>query len=810
LHSKATGQGAPAGSAPHASQSPRARWAVVALAAAIALAGGAFYLAAGLRATQAAGADDAAAPGATFVGSQACAACHQAQAKLWDGSQHGLAMQHATDQSVLGDFNDASFDHYGVHSRFFRRDGKYLVETDGPDGRLATFEIKYTFGIDPLQQYLVEFPDGRVQALSLAWDARPKAQGGQRWFHLYPNEEIKHDDVLHWTRLNQNWNFMCAECHSTGVRKNYDAASDRFATTTAEISVGCEACHGQGSGHVAWARAQQSWWPFGKPDDPAKGLLARFDERQGVIWHRDPRSGEARRSVPPAALRTEVETCGRCHARRSEMSEDWVPGRSLSQTHVVSPLSEQVYWSDGQMRDVEEAYNYLPFKQSRMFAAGVTCGDCHEPHGGKLRVAGAGVCLQCHASETYAAETHSHHAATAAPQPDCISCHMPARSYMVVDIRHDHSLRVPRPDLSAKLGTPNACGACHADKPAEWAADAVARWFGPDRKGLQTYGPAFAAGWADRAGADKLLAAVAADARAPEVARAGALAELASHVSPANIDLARRGLADRDPMVRIAAMDMLAQVPPEQVWAQVAPLLADPVRGVRLRAALLLAVPAARQPPADRARFDSAAAEFVAARRLNADRPEERATLANFFARRGLAAEAEAEYQAALRLSPQFAPAAVNLADLYRQLGRDGEGDGVLRAAIARSPQDAGLHHALGLLLTRMKRPAEALDELRRASELAPDRARYAYVHAVALYSAGQREQAMAVLKQVLVDHPADRDTLVALIGYAREAGDLAVALDYAKRLAELAPDDQGVKAFVENLQRQVAPPAAR
>src|SRR5215468_8523967 len=361
---------------------------------------------------------------ATFVGSETCASCHRAEADMWRGSQHKLAMDHATDKSVLGDFNDASFDNFGVHSRFFRRDGKFLVETDGPDGKLATFEVKYTFGVEPLQQYLIEFADGRVQALSIAWDTRPKSDGGQRWFHLYPKEEIRHDDVLHWTKLNQNWNFMCAECHSTGVRKNYDAANDRFATTTAEISVGCEACHGQGSNHVAWARAQQSWWPFGRTDEPDKGLLARFDERQGVSWHHDPRSGEARRSVPPAVLRKEVETCGRCHARRSKMSEHWVPGGWLSETHIVSPLTEQVYWPDGQMRDVEEAYNYTPFKQSRMFAAGVTCGDCHEPHGGKLRVAGAGVCLQCHAPATYAGVKHSHHEATVR-QPDCISCHMP-------------------------------------------------------------------------------------------------------------------------------------------------------------------------------------------------------------------------------------------------------------------------------------------------------------------------------------------------------------------------------------------------
>jgi hypothetical protein len=255
-----------------------------------------------------------------YVGSEACAGCHESEAKLWRPSQHARAMDHATDKSVLGDFSGSTFDYYSVRSRFFRKDGKFLVETDGPDGKLDIFEIKYTFGVDPLQQYLVELPGGRLQALSLAWDTRPKTKGGQRWFHLYPNEEIRHDDVLHWTKLNQNWNFMCAECHSTGVRKNYDAAHDRFATTWAEISVGCEGCHGQGSRHVAWAQNQRSWWPFGKADDRDMGLLVRFSEREGVTWHRDPVTSQPERSVAPAVLRKEVETCGLCHARGGEFS----------------------------------------------------------------------------------------------------------------------------------------------------------------------------------------------------------------------------------------------------------------------------------------------------------------------------------------------------------------------------------------------------------------------------------------------------------------------------------------------------------
>jgi predicted CXXCH cytochrome family protein len=737
---------------------------------------------------------------ASFAGSEICLGCHQAEGKSWGISQHKAAMQHATDRTVLGDFKDAGFDYYGVHSRFYREDGKFLVETDGPDGRLAVFEVKFTFGVDPLQQYLIEFPDGRIQALSIAWDSRPKDEGGQRWFHLYPNEEIKHDDVLHWTKLNQNWNFICAECHSTGVRKNYDARTDHFATKWAEISVGCEACHGQGSSHVAWARDQESWWPFGKHEDQNKGLLVRFDERHGVTWPIDAQTATARRSAAPLALRKEVETCGLCHARRAAFHEDWLPGQWLSQTHVVEPLTRTTYYADGQMRDVEEAYNYAPFKQSKMFAAGVTCSDCHEPHGAKLRAPGEGVCLQCHAADKYANVAHRHHAGIDRA-PTCISCHMPERNYMVVDKRHDHSFRVPRPDLSATLATPNACNDCHRDKNTQWAAATVEAWFGADRKGFQTYGTAFHASRAEEADAAALLASVVADRNLPAVARADALTELAPRLSPANLGLARGSLADPDPMVRIGALDMLGNAPPGQIWPWVAPLLSDPVRGVRIRAvSLLAAVPTASQPPPDREPFERATGEFIDAQRANADRPEARTTLGGFLVRRGQVVEAEAEYKAALHLSPQYLAASINLADLYRQLNRDGDGEAVLRAAIAISPQAAAAHHALGLALTRLKKPQAALSEFREAADLEPDSARYAYVYAVALNSAGQQDQAVTALKEALERHPNDRDILSALIAFSRAAGDNGSALAYAERLAAIIPDDRNLSALVQQL----------
>lgn len=727
----------------------------------------------------------------SFVGSHACSGCHQTETTLWQGSQHRHAMDHATDASVRGDFNGATFDYAATRSRFFRNDRKFLVETDGPDGKLATFEIKYTFGVDPLQQYLVEFPDGRIQALSIAWDTRPKDQGGQRWFHLYPDAAVTSSDPLHWTRLNQNWNFMCAECHSTDVHKNYDTAKGRFATSFSEISVGCEACHGAGSRHVAWAHQKPA------ARGPNNGLLVRFDERSGITWSADAGTLIPKRSAPPAMLRKEVETCGRCHARRGELSEDWVPGRSLSETHRVSLLDRQRFQADGQMRDDEETYNYASFKQSKMFAKGVTCSDCHDPHSAALKVPGDGVCAQCHAPAKYESVAHRRHT-DVSPPPGCASCHMPERRYMVVDRRHDHGFRIPRPDLSVQSDTPNACNDCHRDKPAAWAAQQIETWFGPERHGFQTYAGAFHAAWTETADAQALLSAIIAT-DGPGIVRASAFAELPAP----NADLIRRGLSDPDPLVRTGALDALEGVPPEQLWMLASPQLTDPVRGVRIRAAELLAsVPSSRQPTGDRVKFTQAAAEFVAAQRFNADRPDARTALGNFLARQASAGEAEVEYQAALRLDPSFSPAAINLSDLYRQLGRDSDGERILRQALSHSGQNASLHHALGLVLVREKRTGEALEELRQAAELDPGQPRYAYVYAVGLNSSGRRDDALAVLTTSLQAHPNDRDTLSAALALSREKGDSRSALGHAGQLLRLMPGNRELEDLVKQLKQ--------
>jgi predicted CXXCH cytochrome family protein len=725
-----------------------------------------------------------------YAGSPACASCHAAETAAWAGSQHRKAMEPATSATVLGDFEGATAEHFGSKARFLKRDGRYVVETEGRDGKTAAFPVDWTFGIAPLQQYLTAFPDGRVQALPYAWDTRPKEAGGQRWFHLYPGEAIPPGDALHWTGAQQNWNHMCADCHATAVRKGYDAASDRFATSASELGVGCESCHGPGAAHVAWAGG-------GRPEGVAnKGFASVAAKRPVPDWTPDPATGSPAKGVARVAG-DEVETCASCHARRGSLAEVPLPGHPLTDFYRPALLTPDLFEDDGQMKD--EVFNDASFRQSKMFAKGVVCGDCHDPHSAKLKADGAQVCAQCHLPEKFATISHTGHA-DGPGQPDCVSCHMPARTYMVVDRRHDHSFRIPRPDVSAKLGTPNACNDCHADKAATWAAEAVERWHGPVRKGFQTWTPAFHAARTGAPEARDLLLSVANDPAAPAVARATALQHLQARPSAATSAALARGLSDADPLVRIAALGGLASMPPPERWRAAARLLSDPVLAVRLEALTQLAEgPPPGSPAGERQAFDKAAAEYVASETLNADRPENRANLAHFYARQGRAAEAEREYLAAMKLTPSVAPR-VDLADLYRATGREQDAELLLRQTISIDPKAAAPRHALGLSLIRQKRYPEAVEALGEASRLAPGEPRYAYVHAVALQSTGRPDEAVAAATAGLAASPSDVPLLSFLLQDALKRRDLAGALGYAERLGPLMPDDASLAQLTGKL----------
>ncbi len=724
---------------------------------------------------------------ASFAGSDACAGCHADAYSAWKASQHAEAMQHATATTVLGNFSQATFRYAGIESTFYKRNDKFFVRTDGADGQLADFEIRYTFGLAPLQQYLIAFPDGRLQALSVAWDSRPKETGGQRWFHLYPDDKVDHRDELHWTRRAQNWNFMCADCHSTDVRKNYDAETDTFQTTWKEIAVGCEACHGPASAHIEWART--------KPGDPGKGLTIALDERANVQWTIDVKTGNGVRSRA-RPQDTEIGMCAQCHARRSQILDGYRAGLEFQDFYRPALLSPGLYHPDGQQRD--EVFTWGSFLQSRMYHAGVTCSDCHEPHSQELYVSGNALCGTCHQASKYDTAAHHQHAGDGAGT-QCVDCHMPPTTYMVVDPRRDHSLRVPRPDLSVSLGTPNACNDCHNTRDAQWAVAQLAQWYGDAPQGFQRYAGTFADAERGAAEGGPGLAVLASDPSQPTIARASAIEALAQYPAQASVEAARAGLADRDALVRRASVGTLSMLSPAQRLPLVAPLLDDPVRTVRIEAAYVLADALQVATPAQRAAFERPAAEYEAVQRFSADRPEARTALGSFYARQGRFGDAQAQLQSALAVDPAFIPAHVNLADLLRVQGRDADAEAALRDGLRQVPA-AELHHTLGLTLVRLGRNEEALGEFKRAAQLAPADARFAYVYAVSLQSGGKAKAAVQEVDRALARHPDHRDLLVAAVTFRRDAGDIVGARRYALRLSGRYPDDPDAAELTREL----------
>ncbi|MEE4377435.1 MAG: tetratricopeptide repeat protein [Candidatus Competibacteraceae bacterium] len=739
-----------------------------------------------------------------YVGSKQCASCHENEMKDWQGSHHDLAMAEATEDTVLGDFDDVEFTAHGVTSRFFRKDGKFFVRTDGPDGTLQDYPIRYTFGWYPLQQYLIEFPRGHFQSLGLAWDSRPAEQDGQRWFHLYPNEEgMDHTDPLHWTSREQTWNYQCAECHSTNLQKNYDLASDSYKTSWNEINVACEACHGPGSAHLAWAEQAETVSETAETVKN-KGLVVDLADSDGGQWVIDEKTGEPRRTTP-RLQHTKIELCARCHSRRGQIWQDYTFGKPLLDTHRLALLDERLYFPDGQIKD--EVYVYGSFIQSKMYMAGVTCSDCHEPHSLKLRAEGNAICARCHLPSRYDTPVHHHHEQDT-PGAACTSCHMPERPYMVNDYRADHSMRVPRPDLTLSIDSPNACNACHTDQTPQWAQAAVSEWYPDSDYRGKHFGYALHAARTDDPNVGISLLAVAEDKTQPGIARATALDHLAERPRGEYLPAISKLLQDDDPLVRSAAVRFLEQTDVRTQVDQGWLMLEDPVRTVRLDAISLLA-PLTRQrlPEKYRTQLEERIEEYKTAQLVNAERPEANLNLGVLAANLGQPVEAEAAYNRALRLDPSFTPAYINLADLYRQTGRDADGEQVLRQGITATPQNPDLYFSLGLLQVRSEQLDGAIDSLSQAAELAPEQTHYLYVYALALDKAGKHEKTIQTLQTVLDREPAHRDAAITLANIHLQRSDEDSARKVLDEIKQQLPQDPQIQAFEQQLSNPTGRP---
>ena len=711
-----------------------------------------------------------------YAGSGSCRRCHEGQFLDWHESQHFLAMQAATGETVVGNFNDTSFSYAGMEYEFYIREGRFYVLGDDSSGEPVEFEISHTFGVEPLQQYLITFPDGRRQALSIAWDTRPLEDGGQRWFHLYPEAAVTHEDALHWTGRNQNWNYMCADCHSTDLKKNYKSSNKSYDTSWAEISVGCEACHGPGSVHVAVASSSDY--------------------------------GSSSLTTSLATQEDEVDTCARCHSRRGVIAEGFTPGDPFLDYYRPALLDDGLYHADGQIQD--EVYVYGSFLQSRMHQRGVRCTDCHNPHTAGLDATGNATCTRCHqetpptefatlAPKLYdAVEHHFHEPGTEGAE--CVNCHMPSKLYMVVDPRRDHSFRIPRPDLTESLGVPNACNTCHDDQTPAWAAAEIRQRF-PDLS-MAHYGEVIAAGRSRDSDASVNLAVLAADTTAPAIARGTALSLLAGLQDEAAMSALARGVTDTDPLVRFGALRGLQGMDIGRAWPFAEHLLSDRLRVIRIEAASLLSPALASDIlQADRDRLMSAIDENIAALLVNDDRPESLTNLGGIQVNIGNNDAAERAYRNALDLDSRWVPALVNLADLYRGQGRNDESASLLDEAISVAPENGDVRYAYGLALVRQGRSSEALDELSLATAYSPGNAHYIYVYGVALNSVGQAAEAVAALAAGHEKFPDDIDILYALATIERDRGSTARALIFARRLQSLRPSNPEFQAFVQQLE---------
>jgi len=712
-------------------------------------------------------------------------------------------MQAATADTVLGDFNNASFSYNGTTTRFFQRDDKFIVNTDGEEGELQDFEVAYVFGVYPLQQYLLPLSRGRLQALSIAWDARPKAQGGQRWYHLYPEETIDHADPLHWTGPYQNWNTRCAECHSTDLKKNFDSATNSFDTKFEEINVGCEACHGPGERHIQWVKAA------GSADKDTELKLKPKLKNSGFPIDLGQRGQWAFPTDQPIAQRTnaltsntQIDNCARCHSRRGTLG-DYHYGADLLDTHRLSLLQQPLYYADGQIRD--EVYVHGSFIQSKMHMAGVVCSNCHEPHSLELRAPDNGVCAQCHAPAVYDNEKHHHHSKDSSGAL-CANCHMPETTYMGVDPRRDHSMRIPRPDLSVVMGTPNACNQCHQDQDADWAVSALRGWSVHFRDTSRHPSRMF---HRFDQGDDRVIPNLAAIANSNSTApiwRATAMEALGRAGGRDALQTATQLLYDDDPLLRTSTVAALQFLPIQQRLQLLTPLIKDPVKSVRMEvAASLSSLPLDQLTPkqlptttADDLR--QIFAEYLETLEEHADMPSMQLQLGIFHVSRGDTLAAESAYRKALAINKQLLPAYLNLADLLRGLGRDDEARNLLKKALGFAPDNGPTLHALGLLETRSKNTEAALDYLGRAAAQETSGTRHRFVYAIALHDLGKPREAITQLASLLRAVPDNTDVLLALANYHRELGEREKALGYASQLVRIAPGNQSFRALAQQL----------
>lgn len=722
-----------------------------------------------------------------FVGSETCGQCHQAELQQWQTSHHAKAMMKPTAENVLGDFNNSKVSFNEVKTHFTKSEKGYFITTQNEAKKTETYQVAFTFGYTPLQQYLINIGDGKLQAFDIAWDARAKSEGGQRWFKLLPNEDTGPDSPFHWTRQTQNWNSQCADCHSTGLSKAYDPIYQRYNTTFTEENVACESCHGSGKQHVSLI----------SDGGYKKGVESGFSTslkqtRQFVFDGSNP-------IAQPKGEQTlsQINACGGCHSRRQVIGEI-DPANDYHDQYSLRLLDSPLYHPDGQIRD--EVFVLGSFMQSKMYQAGVTCTNCHNAHTGQVKAQDNGLCTQCHTVERYDTEKHHHHQASSEGAL-CVNCHMPTTTYMEVDDRRDHSFSIPAPQHSDTMDTPNACNSCHRVQSNQWSAAAIETW---SKSSL----PDPFSSINSRAQKADVLALRAmteyvADGQYPAIKRATLLSLTGNIPSRLTAETLSQQLSSSSPLVRRAAVQAAAFIPIEHRWGLLKPLLTDESASVRFAVASQLAGYSSEVSGDDYTVLSALLREYEAQLRLSQDIPAGQASIAIYALNQGDTEGALKALNKALEIEPDYPPALLNLADLYRGLGEETKALATLTRGIEVAPDSGAIQHSLGLYWIRQGDLKMALGYLEAATNQNDSYVRYDYVYAVALESSGQLEKAIKTLEAANKRWPNQYDLLLSLILYLEKSDRVSESWPYLSNLSAIAPNDPEVKRRVANMRRE-------
>jgi Tfp pilus assembly protein PilF len=631
---------------------------------------------------------------AQYVGRTTCLSCHEEECRQWKGSHHDRSMDLAADSTVLGNFDHAELKSNGRTHKFYKKDDRFYVFTDGENGEMQEFEIKYVFGFTPLQQYLVEFDHGRFQVLPLTWNTINK-----NWYHMadsiYSGQDIDHENWLHWTNQAQNWNSMCADCHSTNLKKGYQHETGEYNTTWSEIDVNCEACHGPSSKHLEWANLAE----YARTEFVNYGLPVKTSNIDNFQY---------------------VDQCARCHSRRTTFT-DYNPGNGSIYNHINPNLPvEPNYYIDGQIR--EEDYVYGSFIQSKMYMHDVQCNDCHNVHSCELLFDGNALCLQCHKADHYDTREHHFHKSVGeegeavisesgvlfevGDGSKCINCHMHGRYFMGVDYRSDHSFRIPRPDLSEILSTPNACNQCHTSETNQWSQSYIEKWYGTSRH--KQYGEVFARSQQNDINASKALKRIISDDLYSSIIRSTAI-EYLGDLPQNNDSLFYRELQNIYPEIRLSALRALPLNSMENV-NKLLLLLSDETLAIRMETANKLSGLNQNQiPESYKEAFRLTIQEYIKALEYNADFPLGKFSLGNIYYNLQQYDKAEKYYLEALDQDKELHLIKVNLAYLYNSIGKPIKAEKMFIDYLSHNPGDGNILFSYGLLLSELGKYRESL-----------------------------------------------------------------------------------------------------